>query len=51
VDAVGERLMGGGMSAATRGVILRHIADLPNPDLARAMAVGLALGSPDFQRQ
>jgi uncharacterized protein (DUF1800 family) len=51
VDAVGERLMGGGMSAATRLVILRHIADLPNPDLARAMAVGLALGSPDFQRQ
>jgi hypothetical protein len=25
--------------------------DLPTPDLKRAMIVGLALGSPEFQRQ
>jgi hypothetical protein len=38
------------MTKETRKVILEQIADLPNP-AARALAVGLAIGGPEFQRQ
>jgi len=51
VDAVNQRLLGGAMTPHTRQVILEQIQDLPNPVAARAFAVGLALGGPDFQRQ
>jgi uncharacterized protein (DUF1800 family) len=51
VDSIDERILGGTMTANTRRVILEQIADLADPRRARAMAVGLALGSPEFQRQ
>lgn len=51
VDAVNRSLLGGTMSSRTRETILREIADLSSPRDARAMAIGLALGGPEFQRQ
>jgi uncharacterized protein (DUF1800 family) len=51
VDTVDERLLGGTMSAHTRSVILEQLGDISDPTQARALAVGLALGGPDFQRQ
>src|SRR6266576_1670516 len=51
VDTIDQKLLGGTMSAHTRSVILEQIADLTDPEQARGMAVGLALGGPDFQKQ
>jgi len=51
VAAVNARLLGGAMSAHTRAVILEHLADVNDPAQARTLAVGLALGGPEFQRQ
>ena len=51
VDAVNARLLGGTMSAHTRTVILAQLADVSDPVQARSLAVGLALGGPEFQRQ
>jgi uncharacterized protein (DUF1800 family) len=48
VDAV---ILGGRASPNTRSVIRRQLADIGDPVTARALAVGLALGSPEFQRQ
>ncbi len=50
IAAVDRTILGGRMSANTRAVIEREVASL---DLraARALAVGLALGGPEFQRQ
>jgi hypothetical protein len=39
------------MSERTRRTILQELRDLTDPRAARAMAVGLALGGPEFQRQ
>lgn len=44
-------LFAGRMSRTTRTAIAHEIADSPNPDAARRLATGLALGSPEFQRQ
>ncbi len=51
VSRVDIAILGGRMSARTRGVILEQIADLTDPASARALAIGLALGGPEFQRQ
>jgi len=51
VDAVNARLLSGTMSAHTRAVILEQLADVGDPVQARTLAVGLALGGPEFQRQ
>ncbi|HEY7194183.1 MAG TPA: DUF1800 domain-containing protein [Gemmatimonadales bacterium] len=51
VDAINQQLLGGTMSAHTRSVILEQLNDINDPIQARTMAVGLALGGPDFQRQ
>ena len=51
VDAVNTRLLGGTMSTHTRDVILGQLATVNDPQLARTLAVGLALGGPEFQRQ
>jgi hypothetical protein len=48
---VDERILGGTMSAHTKSVILNQLADVADPLQARALAVGLALGGPDFQKQ
>ena len=51
VREVDERVLSGAMSANTRRVILREIGDLPDPARARTLAVGRALGGPEFQKQ
>jgi uncharacterized protein (DUF1800 family) len=51
VDAVDRLILGGRMSPQTRKVILDQLADVPDPVNARALAVGLAIGGPEFQRQ
>lgn len=51
LDAVNRSLLGGGMSERTRRTIRQELGDLTDPRAARAMAVGLALGGPEFQRQ
>jgi hypothetical protein len=51
VEAVDRVILGGRMSAQTRKVILEQLAEVQNPVQARALAVGLALGGPDFQKQ
>ncbi len=46
-----RRVLGGGMTANTRAVLRGEILSAPDPATARARAVGLTLGSPEFQRQ
>src|SRR5947209_1242045 len=50
--AVGaERILGGTLSPNTRKVLREQLADEGDPLQARALAVGLAIGGPEFQRQ
>lgn len=51
VDVIDRKLLAGTMSAHTRSVILEQLNDINDPAQSRTMAVGLALGGPDFQRQ
>lgn len=51
LDAIDRELFGGRLSARTRAVIAAEVADIRDPQLLRATAIGLALGGPDFQRQ
>src|SRR5467141_258509 len=51
VDVIDDKLLAGTMSAHTRSVILEQLTDISDPEQARVMAVGLALGGPDFQKQ
>lgn len=51
VAAVDRSVLGGVMSAQTRATILKELADITDPRMARALAVGLAIGGPEFQRQ
>jgi uncharacterized protein (DUF1800 family) len=51
IAAIDEKLLRGLMSENTKAVIRRHIADIREPPAARALAVGLAIGGPEFQRQ
>ena len=51
ITAVDEQLLGGVMTDNTRRVIREQLQDLDDPVQARALAVGLALGGPEFQRQ
>ena len=51
VDAIDQKLLAGTMSAHTKSVILEQLTDINDPAQARTMAVGLALGGPDFQKQ
>jgi hypothetical protein len=51
VARVNAAILGGQASANTLRVLRRQIDDLTDPRTARTMAVGLALGSPEFQRQ
>jgi uncharacterized protein (DUF1800 family) len=51
VADVNAQILGGTMSPHTRTVILAQLADVTDPVQARALAVGLALGGPEFQRQ
>jgi len=51
IAAVNDGVLGGAMSDNTRRVIRDELADAPDPVAARALAVGLTLGGPEFQRQ
>ena len=51
VAAVNDRLLAGTMSEHTKAVIRNQLSDISDPRQARALAIGLALGGPDFQRQ
>jgi uncharacterized protein (DUF1800 family) len=51
IAAVDEQILGGAMTESTRRVIREQLHDLDDPVQARALAIGLALGGPEFQRQ
>jgi len=51
VAAVNEAILAGTMSEHTKTVIRDQLSDISDPRQARALAIGLALGGPDFQRQ
>jgi uncharacterized protein (DUF1800 family) len=51
IDAVNEQVLGGTMSENTKQVLRRQLSGLSDPMQARALAVGLAIGGPEFQRQ
>jgi len=51
VRRVNAAILGGQGSGHTLEVIRQQIDDLPNAVSARTMAVALALGSPDFQKE
>src|SRR6266481_3586624 len=51
VEMIDQQLLAGTMSAHTKSVILEQLTDVTDPVQARALAVGLALGGPDFQKQ
>jgi len=49
--AVNEKILGGTMSENTKQVLRRELGGIGDPVQARALAVGLAIGGPEFQRQ
>src|SRR5207245_7741811 len=51
IGAINDRILGGTMSQNTKQVLTRQLSGISNPMQARALAVGLALGGPEFQRQ
>ena len=51
VDRINQSILSGMMTGHTRDVILRQLADIADPRIARALAVGLTIGGPEFQRQ
>lgn len=51
VDRVNAVILSGRMSDRTRETILRELSDIGDARQARVLAVGLALGGPEFQRQ
>ena len=51
IGAVNERILGGTLSENTKQVLRRELVGISDPIQARALAVGLAIGGPEFQRQ
>jgi uncharacterized protein (DUF1800 family) len=51
VKAVNARVLAGRASPRTLDVMKRELAEVRDPDKQRALALALALGSPEFQRQ
>ena len=51
LDAVDRLVLGGKMTPRTRSAIADQIAQITDPVQARAFALGLAIGGPEFQRQ
>jgi len=51
IGEVNEMILAGAMSENTKQVLGRELAGISDPIQARALAVGLALGGPEFQRQ
>lgn len=51
IAAVDDAILGGAMSDNTKKVIRAELAGVRDPLAARALAVGLAIGGPEFQKQ
>jgi len=51
IGVVNEKILSGTMSENTKQVLRRDLAGIGDPAQARALAVGLAIGGPEFQRQ
>ncbi len=51
LDAIENVIIGGALGTNTRATIAREINGISDPRVARATAIGLALGGPEFQRQ
>jgi len=51
IGVVNEKILGGTMSENTKQVLRRELAGIGDPAQARALAVGLAIGGPEFQKQ
>jgi uncharacterized protein (DUF1800 family) len=51
IAIVDREILGGTMSENTKQVIKRQLVDIPDPRQGRVLAIGLALGGPEFQRQ
>jgi hypothetical protein len=51
LDAIDHALFAGSMSGTTRKAIARELQDVRDSEEARSLAIGLALGSPEFQKQ
>jgi len=51
IGMVNEKILSGTMSENTRQVLRREVAGIGDPTQARALAVGLAIGGPEFQKQ
>ena len=51
IGVVNEKILGGTMSENTKQVLRRELAGIGDPAQARALAVGLAIGGPEFHRQ
>jgi hypothetical protein len=51
IDAVDHRVLAGQMTQRTREVIRSELEEVADPAARRMLAVGLAIGGPEFQRQ
>ncbi|OLC08056.1 MAG: hypothetical protein AUH42_02450 [Gemmatimonadetes bacterium 13_1_40CM_70_11] len=51
IGAIDDKIFAGRLSPHTKQVIRDQVADVRDPEQARTLAIGLALGGPDFQRQ
>ena len=51
IGAVDAQILGGKMTENSKRVVRNQLSDIGDPVQARALAVGLAIGGPEFQRQ
>jgi len=51
INTVNQKLLNGVATPNTLKTMRDQSADLPSADMKRAMIIGLALGSPEFQKQ
>jgi len=51
IGVLNEKILGGTMSENTKQVLRRQLAGISDPMQARALALGLMIGGPEFQRQ
>jgi uncharacterized protein (DUF1800 family) len=51
IATVNARILSGTMTENTKAVIRHQTSDVSDPAQARALAIGLAIGGPEFQRQ
>ena len=51
IDAIDQRVLAGQMTERTREVIRHELEEVADPAARRMLAIGLAIGGPEFQRQ